>query len=164
MNRDAILNKIKELSNKYNIDCRSSNAIEFITGSDLTITDFSNKFPWGKLTKDDKVDGSFIEEFLPLLPPIDWYNLSRVGKLSESFIEKHSDKLNWSMISQHQDLSEQFMEKHKNKLDWSKIVCGQVLSQDFILRNIDKFTSIHALFVFQKLPADFKDKYFNRST
>ena len=158
---EIILKKVRELAKKHDIDCFVSNSLDFITGSDVNLKEFVKKFPWKKLNKDDRIDDVFIEEFKDHL---DWYTISFVGKLSESFIEKHSDKLNWSMISQHQDLSEQFMEKHKNKLDWSKIVCGQVLSQDFILRNIDKFTSIHALFVFQKLPADFKDKYFNRST
>lgn len=160
MASEALLNKVRELAERYSVDCFSCNSIEFITGSNINLKEFAKKFPWRKLTKDDQINDDFIEAFVSHL---DWYAISWVGKLSESFIVKYSDKLNWSMISQHQELSEQFMEKHHNKIDWSKVVSGQVLTEDFIIRHKDKFPSTHALFVFQKLSATFKDRYFQRS-
>jgi hypothetical protein len=37
--------------------------------------------------------------------------------LSESFIERHSDKLSWNFISECQKLSEEFIIKHIDKID-----------------------------------------------
>ena len=50
-----------------------------------------------------------------------WDNISACQKLSESFIEKHSDKVDWNCISKYQKLSENFIEKHSNKVDWDYI-------------------------------------------
>ncbi len=153
----SILNTVKRLSEKYEIDCSVGNAIDFITGVDVDLKKFAKVFPWGKIKKEDDVDDNFIEFFKENL---DWYTISRVGNLSEAFIEKYKDNLNWSMLSQHQVLSENFMEKYKDKLDWSKIVVGQVLTEDFILKHKSRFPSTHALFIFQKLSGSFKDRYF----
>lgn len=159
MESESLLKKVRELSNKYSVDCTSTNSIEFITGSDINLKEFVKKFPWKRIDKSDRINDEFIERFIDNL---DWYVISWVGDISESFIEKYTDKLNWSMISQHQELSEQFMEKNYKKLDWSKIVVGQVLSEEFILKHRDKFPSTHALFVFQNLSPNFKDRYFQR--
>ena len=60
---------------------------------------------------------------------VDWHGISSCQKLSESFIEKHSDKVKWNVISQYQKLSESFIEKYsgrdeneKYKINWEKIL------------------------------------------
>ena len=45
-----------------------------------------------------------------------WWFISANQKLSEEFIERHSDKVNWEWIFVYQNLSEDFIEKHKDKI------------------------------------------------
>ena len=68
---------------------------------------------------------------------VDWYDISRCQKLSEAFIERHSDKVDWCSISWHQKLSEAFIEKHCDKVDWGHISWGQKLSEAFIDKHCD---------------------------
>ncbi len=65
----------------------------------------------------------------------DWISYHKVS--SESFIEKHKNKVNWFLISSNQILSEKFIEKHKDKLDWLSISFGQKLSEEFIEKHKD---------------------------
>ena len=71
------------------------------------------KYNWNRLSSNQKLSESFIEKFSD---KVDWYRISLYQKLSESLIEKHADKVNWVNISQYQKLSESFIEKYKNKL------------------------------------------------
>ena len=47
---------------------------------------------------------------------VDWFYISGNQNLSESFIEKHYDKVYWYYISIYQKLSEEFIEKHNDKI------------------------------------------------
>jgi hypothetical protein len=60
----------------------------------------------------------------------DWYCISFWQKLSESFIEKHSDKLYWKWISKYQNLSEEFIRKHINKININCLMRNKNLSGD----------------------------------
>ena len=51
-----------------------------------------------------------INDISELEEPIDWVEISVYQKLSESFIEKYSDKVNWYCVSVYQKLSESFID------------------------------------------------------
>jgi hypothetical protein len=51
----------------------------------------------------------------------DWGRISTEFKLSESFIEKHKNRVDWWHISKYQKLSESFIEKFSDRVDWSNI-------------------------------------------
>jgi hypothetical protein len=53
-------------------------------------------------------------------------------KLSESFIEKHSEDLNWSMISIHQEISPEFAEKFLKRLNLLPYIKSNVLPNEFL--------------------------------
>ena len=69
---------------------------------------------------------------------VDWKYISMYQKLSEKFIEKHSDKIDWNYISKYQKLSEKFIEKHGDKVNWVYISISQKLSEEFIEKHKDK--------------------------
>ena len=46
-----------------------------------------------------------------------WRSISNEFKLSESFIEKHKDRVDWDMIFKYQELSDKFIEKYKYKVN-----------------------------------------------
>ena len=52
---------------------------------------------------------------------VNWSYISRCQKLSESFIDKYSNKIYWWYISECQKLSEEFIEKYSDKLSWYRI-------------------------------------------
>jgi len=60
--------------------------------------------------------------------------------LSNSFIEKHADKLNWNALSGNHNLiwDERFLEKYLDKIQLRLI--KQPLSEDFVLRNKSKIS------------------------
>jgi len=47
---------------------------------------------------------------------MDWGMISHKQKLSEKFIEKHSDELHWGWISNYQKMSEEFIIEHFDKI------------------------------------------------
>ena len=87
-----------------------------------------------------------------------WSLISVYQKLSEGFIERHSNKVNWYFISSCQKFSEKFIEKHSDKVDWVGISSKQKLSEPFIEKNCDKvdwyFISKH-----QNLSESFIEKH-----
>ena len=70
---------------------------------------------------------------------VDWVYISIYQKLSESFIEKHIDKVKWNYISMFQTLSESFIEKYFDKVRWSYISKYQTLSESFVEKYSNKF-------------------------
>ena len=56
-------------------------------------------------------------------------------KLSEEFIERHSELVDWDLISMYQKLSEDFIERHSDLVNWNLISEYQKLSEDFIERH-----------------------------
>ena len=92
---------------------------------------------------------------------VDWFWISTQQKLSESFIEKHKDKIDWDCISKCQKLSESFIEKYIDKVDWSYISAYQTLSEEFIEKYFDKVDWYYIL-VNQKLSKEFRQKHNNK--
>jgi len=86
----------------------------------------------------EKITNSFDEKTFVPDKKTNWIYISEYQKLSEKFIEKHSDKVNWNYISSYQNLSEKFIEKHSNKVDWTYISHHQKLSEKFIEKHSDK--------------------------
>lgn len=74
----------------------------------------------------------------------DWNYITERQRLSEEFIERHTDKmsvLNWYYVSLYQILSEEFIERHLDKIDTIgryHISKYQKLSLNFIKRHKDK--------------------------
>jgi len=89
---------------------------------------------------------------------VNYYGLSSSQKLSEGFIEKHSNKVHWDCISHYQTLSESFIEKHCNKVDWYHISVKQKLSEEFIEKHIDK-VDWDWISQYQKLSEEFIRKH-----
>lgn len=104
---------------------------------------------------------SFIEKYSDKL---NWEYISEFQKLSENFIEKYADKVEWGWISKCQILSESFIEKHSDKLtklDWSNILIHQTLSESFIEKHSDMLDRVDWLEISrtQKLSENFIEKY-----
>jgi hypothetical protein len=72
-----------------------------------------------------------------------WDNISKLEKLSESFIRYYKDKVAWYYISLYQKLSEDFIIEHKDYVLWSAIAAGQKLSLNFIRQNLGFFVSAY---------------------
>ena len=66
---------------------------------------------------------------------LDWITISHSQHLSESFIEKHADKVNWADISAYQKLSENFITKHADEVNWGLVYTYQKLSEPFIKKH-----------------------------
>ena len=88
----------------------------------------------------------------------DWNDISQYQKLSEQFIEKHSNKVYWTYISRYQKLSEQFIEKHSKKVNWDCISECQKLSEKFIEKHSDK-VYWDCISIYQKLSEQFIEKH-----
>src|SRR5574343_423060 len=73
------------------------------------------EFDWDHILINQKLSESFIEKYSN---KVDCKCISEYQTLSEEFIGKHKDKVNWYLISQYQKLSEEFIEKHINKINW----------------------------------------------
>jgi len=91
----------------------------------------------------------------------DWNDISQYQKLSEQFIEKHSNKVYWTYISRYQKLSEQFIEKHSKKVNWDCISECQKLSEKFIEKHSDK-VYWDCISIYQKLSEQFIEKHSNK--
>ena len=72
------------------------------------------------------------EEIGDLARYVDWEKLSQHQKLSESFIERYSDKVDWDYIFTNQDVSVSFISKHKEKVNWRYVLNEKKFKQDFI--------------------------------
>jgi hypothetical protein len=79
-----------------------------------------------------------LEDNILFFDESDWKKISWSQKLSEEFIEKHSDKVYWLWISAYQNLSEAFIEKYSDKVDWIDVSERQKLSEQFIEKHKDK--------------------------
>lgn len=67
-------------------------------------------------------------------------NLSGNVGFTESFYEKHLDKINWLEICMNPSLGEAFYERHIKKVVWEKI-CGNIgLPESFFRKHLDKLT------------------------
>ena len=98
---------------------------------------------------------SFIEKHKD---KVNWYCISRFQKLSESFIEKYEDKVNWFHISRTQKLSESFIEKYQDKVNWDCISQFQKLSESFIEKYQDQ-VNWYNISISQKLSESFIEKH-----
>ena len=109
----------------------------------------------------------FIEEHLKELNEQGWRDVSGFQPLSEEFMEEYADKLDWSVLFQYQKLSESFIEKHMNRItdgnDWYNIFKYQKLSEAFIKRCLDKGVE-EAAFArkYQILSEQFLENYINK--
>ena len=101
---------------------------------------------------------AFIEKHANNLDDDDWWDISRCQKLSESFIEKHADRVCWYYICSYQKLSEKFIERHADKMSWCCISSYQKLSEKFIERHADK-VNWYSISVFQKLSESFIERH-----
>ena len=101
---------------------------------------------------------AFIEKHTNNLDDDDWWDISRFQKLSESFIEKHADRVCWYYICSYQKLSEKFIEKQSDKVDWCAVSYYQKLSEDFIERHADKVCWVY-INLYQKLSEKFRKKH-----
>jgi hypothetical protein len=113
---------------------------------------------WYYIAVYQKLSEQFIEKHSD---KINWSHISACQKLSEKFIEKHSDKINWYDISRYQKLSEQFIEKHSDKINWTRISVYQKLSEEFIEKHSDKVCWYY-ISQYQKLSEQFIEKHSNK--
>jgi len=113
---------------------------------------------WNYISKYQKLSEKFIEKHSD---KVNWYDISKYQKLSEQFIEKHSDKVDWYYISSYQKLSEKFIEKYSDKVDWNYISEYQNLSEKFIEKHSDK-VYWNYISSYQKLSEKFIEKYSNK--
>ena len=111
---------------------------------------------WCLVSDSQDISESFIERHSN---KVNWKLISIYQKLSEEFIEKHSKKLNWGMISIHQKLSEGFIERHSEEVVWYYISKHQKLSESFIERHSDK-VNWKSIAEYQDLSEDFRKKHF----
>ena len=91
-----------------------------------SVKDFPSIVDWYRISKYQKLSESFIEKYSD---KVDWIYISKYQKLNESFIEKHSDKVIWYCISRDQKLTESFIEKFKDRLDIAKIPKENIIYQ-----------------------------------
>ena len=110
---------------------------------------------WLNLCTNQKLSEEFIEKHSDKL---DWSWILIKQKLSEEFIEKHIDKVVWYLISQYQTLSEEFIEKHCDEVNWDCISRCQKLSEKFIEKHIDKVNWVY-ISQYQTLSEEFIEKY-----
>ena len=110
---------------------------------------------WCYISKYQKLSESFIEKHID---KVYWDNISIYQTLSEKFIEKYIDKVDLYLISIYQKLSEEFIEKHYYKVDWYWISIYQKLSEPFIEKHIDK-VDWYNISINQKLSESFIEKY-----
>lgn len=104
-----------------------------ILSTEELLEEFIDKINWDIISsKRFKLSESFMEKHKDKLS---WYNISNYQTLSEEFIEKHKDSVKWKGISMTQTLSEEFIEKNKDFVDWDDISSYQKLSEEFIERN-----------------------------
>jgi hypothetical protein len=69
-----------------------------------------------------------------------WVYISMFQKLSEEFIQRNSEEVSWDCISKYQKLSEEFIQRNSDKVGWNHIGKYQKLSEEFIQRNSEKLT------------------------
>jgi len=92
---------------------------------------------------------------------VDWHYISECQMLSEEFIEKYRKEIRWEYISRFQNLSENFIEKYKDYVWWSYISTNQILSESFIEKYRDK-VYWKLISKSQNLSKEFIKKYENR--
>jgi len=83
---------------------------------------------WSTISGAQFLSESFIEKYSD---KIDWPKVSKCQKLSESFITKYTDKVSWYFISGHQELSEDFLIKHQHRVNWFIVYAYQKLTTEF---------------------------------
>lgn len=71
----------------------------------------------------------------------DWENLSYYQKLSESFVDKYSSKLNWNLISANKNLSLNLFRKFSYKLNWHDFFTTKNHLKDLQKNFLIKFTT-----------------------
>ena len=113
---------------------------------------------WFWVSQYQKLSESFIEKHID---KVEWYYISSNQKLSESFIDKYNDKVSWTRISTNQILSEEFIEKYTDKVNWFCISQYQKLSESFIEKHIDK-VNWSCISIYQKLSEKFVEKYYDK--
>ena len=91
----------------------------------------------------------------------DWCNISVYQILTETFIEKYSDKIQWYITSAYQILSEAFIDKHSDRVNWYNISYNQILSEPIIEKYKDKVVW-HYIMLYQKLSYEFMEKHLYR--
>ena len=120
---------------------------------------FDEFYRFEKIVSNEVPEGWWIEFVENELDIEDlWYFISRHQILSESFINKHSNKVNWFFISLCQELSESFIERYIDKVNWNMISCEQKLSEEFIERHYDKVSWL-CISKHQKLSEEFIERH-----
>lgn len=90
-----------------------------------------------------------------------WWAISIVGKLSEEFIRKFSDKVDWRAITTYQTLSEDFIIEFSDKISWFRVGNYQKLSENFIRENSHKL-SWYDISIYQILSDEFIEEFSDR--
>lgn len=106
---------------------------------------------------------TLIRKYLDFLSKYDGFFdiISYSAKLSESFMDEFSKKLNWKHLSYHQKMSESFIEKHIDFVDMSYLLESKKLSKKFINKHLKSFTKLQwsILSRTQNLSENFIEKY-----
>ena len=154
---EVIVEGNKSVTNKIKIVEEITNIEKFFDDY-INKSDYISKYDWGNISQFQKLSESFIEKHKDKL---NWVNISKFQTLSEEFIGKHKDKVNWNCISRFQTLSEEFIEKYSNKVYWYYISEFQTLSEEFIVKHKDK---VHwgKIYLYQTLSKEFIKKHIKR--
>lgn len=130
----------------------------YFANCDITEEFFEKHFDELVTSSDDiylyvKLSEPVLEKCVPYWDNFVWSNISASQKLSESFIEKYSDKVDWERIFSCQDLSIPFIEK------WYRIVTDNIQSNAYKLDAKMLWNNILAV---QNLDSAFVKKYFDK--
>lgn len=101
----------------------------------------------GDICRLNKLTESFIEKHSDKLYPY-FYFLCLNKSLTESFFEKHLDLINWEALSDNQTISQSFFEKYgkldtNNKINWKTLSENPTLTEDFVEKYINKINWLH---------------------
>jgi len=127
-----------------------------LLSDEFVIQHMSKCYLFHGIFRDRKFDEEILDKHSNC--PLDWKHISQYQKLSEQFIEKHSEDLYWEFVSYRQKLSETLIEKYSDKVDWSSISEYQKLSEEFIEKHSNKVKWSYISWN-QKLSEPFIEKY-----
>jgi hypothetical protein len=133
----------------------------FFANCDITEEFFEKHFDELVTSSDDiylyvKLSEPFLEKCIPYWDNFVWSNVSASQKLSESFIEKYSDKVDWERIFSCQDLSIPFIEK------WYRIIIDNIQNYQSGIYKLDARMLWNNILAVQNLDSAFVKKYFDK--
>lgn len=66
---------------------------------------------------------------------IDWYEVSKVGKLTNKAIIENEESIRWDILLRYQDVSEKVMKSCERYIHWNLVSKYQAISKEFIVEN-----------------------------